>query len=348
MSSCCASKQQTGFQFDPIYHGSVIAILLISSLALIPLPIPFVQDMAHGVWDLLSIMWWGIAIGLVVVGIMTKIPREYFNAMLGRGDTFGGLIRATAAGLLLDLCSHGIVMVGAKLYERGASLGQTMAFLIASPWNSISLTLILVTLVGLEWTLVFIAASAVIAIISGVIFQQLVKRGVLPDNPNTLPDPEPFDIMANTKRDIKKVKLNGQFLYDITLGSWREARIIVKWLLFGTLLAAAARTFIPADSFADWFGPTMLGLGATLLATTLIEVCSEGSTPLASDLMHRAGAPGNGFTFLMAGVATDYTEIMIIKEFTGRWVIALALPLVTVPQVVLLGWIMNQWSLAVP
>ena len=36
-------------------------------------------------------------------------------------------------------------MVGAKLYERGASIGQVMAFLIASPWNSFSLTLTLVT-----------------------------------------------------------------------------------------------------------------------------------------------------------------------------------------------------------
>jgi hypothetical protein len=64
--------------------------------------------------------------------------------VLGRKEGLGGILRATGAGLLLDLCSHGILLVGMKLYERGASLGQTMAFLIASPWNSISLTIILV------------------------------------------------------------------------------------------------------------------------------------------------------------------------------------------------------------
>ena len=77
---------------------------------------------------------------------------------------------------MLDLCSHGILMVGTKLYERGASLGQLMAFLIASPWNSLSLTIILITLItliGWGWTLAFVALSMVIGIITGIIFDRL-------------------------------------------------------------------------------------------------------------------------------------------------------------------------------
>ena len=88
----------------------------------------------------------------------------------------------------------------------------------------------------------------------------------------------------------------------------------------------------------------MGGLWLTLLATTVIEVCSEGSTPIAADLMNRAGAPGNSFTFLMAGVATDYTEVMSIRDTTQSWRIALCLPLVTVPQVILIGFVLNQFS----
>ena len=43
----------------------------------------------------------------------------------------------------------------------------------------------------------------------------------------------------------------------------------------------------------------------------------------------------------MAGVATDYTELMSIRDTTGSWRIALALPLVTVPQVVVIGFLLN-------
>jgi len=55
----------------------------------------------------------------------------------------------------------------------------------------------------------------------------------------------------------------------------------------------------------------------------------------------RAGAVGNGFTFLLAGVATDYTEIMVLKETTKSWKTAFFLPLVTVPQVLAIGYLLN-------
>ena len=45
----------------------------------------------------------------------------------------------------------------------------------------------------------------------------------------------------------------------------------------------------------------------------------------------------------MAGVATDYTEIMSIRDTMQSWKIALYLPLVTLPQILLLGAILNQF-----
>ena len=52
----------------------------------------------------------------------------------------------------------------------------------------------------------------------------------------------------------------------------------------------------------------------------------------------------NAFTFLMAGVSTDYTEIMILREATKSWKIALSLPLITVPQVILIGYLINTFQ----
>jgi hypothetical protein len=45
----------------------------------------------------------------------------------------------------------------------------------------------------------------------------------------------------------------------------------------------------------------------------------------------------------MAGVATDYTEVMSIRDTTKSWKIALFLPLITVPQIVLIGAVLNQF-----
>ena len=98
---------------------------------------------------------------------------------------------------------------------------------------------------------------------------------------------------------------------------------------------------MPAELFADWFGPTWIGVILTLVAATVIEVCSEGSSPIAADLVTRANAPGNGFAFLMAGAATDYTEIMALKETTRSWKMSLVLPMLTLPQVVVVAWMIN-------
>ncbi len=343
--NCCHKESEhkhkkTGF--DPILHGSLLVIASTLILYFSGLEIPYVPDFSRAVIELLSRMWWGIVLGIIFVGFMSKIPREYFSAILGRGDTFGGIIRAAIAGLFLDLCSHGILMIGAKLYERGASLAQVMTFLIASPWNSLSLTIILFALIGLKWTLIYIAGSALIAILTGMVYMALTKAGKLPDNPHTQPKTsDDFNLKQDAKKRLSTFKPSGQFFKDVGLSGLKESKMIIKWLLFGVIIAAAIRSFVPTDIFSDWFGPTLVGLLLTLVATTIIEVCSEGSAPIASELVTRANAPGNGFAFLMAGVATDYTEMLVIREFTKSWKIALLLPLVTVPQVLVLGYIMN-------
>ncbi|WP_422367439.1 hypothetical protein [Pelagibius sp.] len=57
--------------------------------------------------------------------------------------------------------------------------------------------------------------------------------------------------------------------------------------------------------------------------------------------MTRASASGNAFTFLMAGVAIDDTKVIILREVTGRLKAALLLPLLTVPQVIAIGLVLN-------
>lgn len=300
------------------------------------------QVFATAVTELFARMWWGIAIGVVFVGLLAGVPRDLVVSVLGRRAGLAGMFRATLAGVCLDLCSHGILAVGMKLYERGASTGQVMAFLLASPWNSFSLTLILVGLIGLSWTLAFIALSLVIGVITGLVFDALVRRGLLRDNPARAE----LALAADTRQLWRDYRATWRFSFSglqrLLLEGLRGSRVVLRWALVGLLLAAAIRALVPMDSYETWFGASVAGLWLTLLAATVIEVCSEGATPIAADLLTRAHAPGNSFTFLMAGVATDYTEIMSIRDTSRSWAIALCLPLVTVPQVVLVGFLLNQ------
>ena len=298
--------------------------------------LPRLHGFCHAVTELFGKMWWGLLFGICAIGVLSFVPRDWVAAALGRG-----IWRAIGLGLLFDLCSHGILMVGAKLYERGASIGQVMAFLLASPWNSLSLTLILVGLIGLPWTLTFVALSALVGFATGTIADLLVRRGRLPANPNRH-DPDPgFSLRREVAQHLKGVRWRLALIPKVFFAGLRESAMIIRWLLLGVVLAALLRVWVPDDVFATWFGATFVGLVMTMLATTFIEICSEGSSPIAADLVNRAGAPGNGFAFLMGGVSTDYTELMVLREATSSWKLAFALPLLTVPQVLLVGWAVN-------
>jgi uncharacterized membrane protein YraQ (UPF0718 family) len=305
------------------------------------LSINWLSVLSSSVFDLMNTIWWGILIGIIMVAVLTKVPREFVVAVLGHKRGLGGIIRATMGGVLLDLCSHGILMVGAKLYERGASAGQVIAFLVASPWNSFSLTLVLISLIGLKWTAVFVVLSLVIAVIAGMIFESLVARKVLPENPNTIDLPVEFNFWTSAREGLSQVVINTPFFVSMIKDGITESRMVLRWIFFGVVLAGIVKTFVDTQSLQNFFGPTLAGLGLTVLVATILEVCSEGSTPVAADLLNRAGAPGNSFAFLMTGVATDYTEIMILKETTRSWKFALFLPLITLPQVIVVAFLLN-------
>lgn len=338
--SCCGGATKKRDWFLWISFGVCTAAILVALWDPAWLQsLPRLRGFCHSVIVLFGQMWWGLALGILAIGTLSHVPREWISAALGRG-----IWRALCMGLLFDLCSHGILMVGAKLYERGASIGQTMAFLIASPWNSFSLTLILVGLIGLPWTLAFILLSALVGLITGTLADRLVKLGRLPGNPQHSEPSTGFSLRHAIAERLGIVRWRLTLIPALLLAGLRESGAIVRWLLLGVILASLLRVWVSDEMFSTWFGATWAGLALTMLATTFIEICSEGSSPIAADLLNRAGAPGNAFAFLMGGIATDYTEIVILHETTRSWKLSFALPLLTIPQVVAIGLILNHFA----
>jgi hypothetical protein len=358
-SSDETSRAGSGASFfnDPFF-GALLAIVfvscIVSYLNVVPERFIWLMHFCHTVLTAMRNMWFGLLVAIVAAHLLGRMPHSVLDLIVGRHTGFKGILRATLAGLVFDVCSHGILLIGIKLYQKGATLGQTMAFLIASPWNSISLVAIMFSLIGFTWTFTFVALSTLVAIVSGIIFERLVAKEVLPENINR------YDIEAYRDNNpsitwlgafkevwqVLSVELSGprhikhylRMFFDAVI----EARSILRWILLGVVISGILNASLTAEGFEHLFGAHVSGLSLTLLAATLIEVCSEGATPIAADIVSMAGAPGNAFVFLMAGVATDYTEIITIGQATRSWKTAFFLPLVTLPQIVFLGWILNN------
>jgi uncharacterized membrane protein YraQ (UPF0718 family) len=206
-----------------------------------------------------------------------------------------------------------------------------------------ALTIMLIGFFG--WKAFFIIISAiVVAIISGFIFRFLEHRNLTERNNNTVSTKEDFSVLADIKERIKSYRLTKNFVKEdikgIYSGMISLTDMVLWWVLIGIGIASLIGAYVPAHVFHRYMGPTFSGLLVTLAFATVIEVCSEGSAPIAFEIFRQTKALGNSFVFLMAGVVTDYTEIGLIWYNIGRKT-ALWLPIVTVPQVILLGVIAN-------
>jgi hypothetical protein len=284
-----------------------------------------------------------VLLGLLLGGMVDHfIPKEYIIRWLA-GKHRRTILASAGLGFLASSCSHGCLALSMELYRKGASVPAVITFLLASPWASLSLTLLIVSMMGAKGLLVVVAALG-IAMTSGFSFQQLESRGWVDPNPHTVALPEQFSIRQDLKRRFQNKPWTAQELSGdlrgIALGSWELAQMVVFWVALGFTFSAVLGALLPESWWGAYFGPSLPGLLATMLAATVIEVCSEGTAPLAVELFRRTGALGNAFAFLMGGVVTDFTELSLLWSNLGKKVVGWFL-LVTLPQVFLVGLILN-------
>ena len=314
--------------------GLITIVLLIISYL-----IPQLNKLFDAFTDYLRLIWWAILLGLFIGGIIDYfVPREYVSKFLSTHKK-KSIFYAVIFGFLMSACSHGILAIAIQLYKKGASIPSVIAFLLASPWANLPITILLFGFFGVK-ALYLVVSAIIIAIITGFIYQLLNKKGKIEKNPHTVKIAKTFSIRKDFKKRFKKYKLSAKDMTGVLRGTWALAKMVVWWILIGMILAAFARAFVPHEFFMKYMGPTLLGLVVTLVFATIIEVCSEGSSVLAFEIFNQTKAFGNSFTFLMAGVATDYTEIGLIWHNIGRKT-ALWLPVITVPQILILGYLFN-------
>ena len=317
---------------------------LFALLTFVSSVIPSLRLFHHGLVGYLRVIWWAVGLGLFLGGLIDYyIPKMYISSLLS-GSSKRTIVCATFLGFLASACSHGILALSMALYKKGASVASVVSFLLASPWANLSVTFLLIGLFGVKGWL-FVISAILIAIITGLFFQELSRRNWVEQNPNTLDVSEQFSIYEDIKKRAASREWTVQEWVGDAKGVFRGAlslsEMVLPWVLLGVVLAGALSVFIPKEFLSRFFGPTLLGLLLTLASATVIETCSEGSAPLAFELYRSTGAFGNSFVFLMAGVITDYTEIGLLWVNIGKRT-ALWMILLTVPQVLFLGFLFNH------
>ncbi|MDJ0700462.1 MAG: permease [Woeseiaceae bacterium] len=332
-SHCCHAEKQPAGLPKPgkrllVVGGVFVAVLLLSFLQ----PLAALNESLLGY---LAIIWWAVLLGLVLGGVIDYfVPDGFIVRLLGQRRKTT-LINAVLAGFLMSACSHGILAIAIQLYKKGASVPAVITFLLASPWANLPMTVLLFGFFG--WRAAyFVLGAMAVALVTGLVFTLLDGMRMI-EGPAG--DVDATDVSWDRVRNFDF----GESVKGVAAGSISLANMVLWWILIGILAAALIGAYVPEHFFMQWLGPDFAGMLVTLLFATVIEVCSEGTSPLAFEIYNKVGVLGNPFVFLMAGVATDYTEIGLIWTNIGKRT-AIWLPIVTVPQILALGFLFNYLS----
>jgi uncharacterized membrane protein YraQ (UPF0718 family) len=334
MSSHCCHSAPKEDVIPPINRklatvgGIFLAVLLLSFL-------PFLERLNASMLNYVGIVWWAVLLGLVLGGIIDYFVPDGFVVRLLGGRSKLTLVNAVLAGFLMSACSHGILAIAIQLYKKGASVPAVITFLLASPWANLPMTVLLFGFFGIK-ALLFVGGAMAIALVTGLVFTLLDRLGMI-EGPAKDIDAEDVSWDRVTNFEFRKAAKG------VAIGFVSLANMVLWWILIGILAAALIGAYVPEHFFMAYLGPDMTGMLVTLLFATVLEVCSEGTSPIAFEIFNKTAALGNPFVFLMAGVATDYTEIGLLWTNIGRRT-AIWLPVVTVPQILLLGMWFNQLS----
>ncbi len=296
--------------------------------------LPIFSALNESLISYLRLIWWAVLLGLFFGGLIDYfVPEEFIFQYLGQKKA-KSLFFAVIAGFVMSACSHGILALAIQLYKKGASTPAVITFLLASPWANLPVTILLFGFFGWKAAF-FIFAAMFIALVTGSIFILLEDKGLIEKSKKVKEKAEQKIEWHKVKHFDLKESLKGVFGGTINL-----ANMVLWWILIGFMMAAVIRAYVPHNIFMQFFGPSITGLLLTLVFATIIEVCSEGSAPIAFEIFNKVGKLGNPFVFLMAGVVTDYTEIGLIWTNIGKKT-AIWLPIVTIPQVLFFGYLFN-------
>ena len=213
---------------------------------------------------------------------------------------FWSILKASILGVPMPLCSCGVIPVATSMYQRGATKGATLSFLISTPQTGADSIILTWYQMGPQFAIIRPIVALATGIAGGLIGEKFSNK----------------DYQATTKINHdhqKKGVLDGLKYTFITL-----PQDIINPLIKGILLSGFISILVPDDFFVSYQLTGVIAILLIALTSIPIYVCATASVPIAMTLMSKGLDPGAAFVFLMAGPATNAATISVIMNSLGR------------------------------
>src|SRR5713226_4096829 len=267
-----------------------------------------------------SMLWeilWPLILGFTLSGIVQAVVSHQSMAKALGGDSPKNLTLATLFGIASSSCSYAAVALARSIFQKGASFTSAMVFELASTNLVIELGIILIVLMGWQFTAAEFVGGILMVIFIALIFRltltprlvQMAKRQAEKGLIGSMEGHAAMDMSVS----------GGSFFQKLFSGKGVTAvshYFVMDWasvwvdIVLGLLIAGALAAWVP-DSFWQAFflsnNPTLAKIEGPLvgpLVAIVSFVCSVGNVPLAAVLWRGGISFGGVVSFIFADLIT--------------------------------------------
>ena len=293
----------------------------------------FIEDTTK-IFFLLLVMIYVIA--LLRASMNVERVRDY---LAGKNKGIGYLL-GSSFGAITPFCSCSSIPVFLGFTSAGIPVGITMSFLITSPLINEVAILLLVSLLGWKFTILYIVVGMLVGILGGVFLDAIkaerwlqsfaakaLERGQ--QKTTSLPSAQMTRLSFKDRHHFAKEEM-----LEIFGRVW-------KWVIIGVGLGAALHGFVPEGWIQEhlgdgqwWSVPSAVLLGIPLYSN------ATGVIPVMESLITQGLPIGTTLAFCMSTVAASFPEFILLKQVM-QWKLLAVLFLVLLVAFTLIGWIFN-------
>lgn len=295
----------------------------------------FIEDVSK-IYVLLIVMIYFISI--LRAGLNTDKIKNY----LERRGRWAGYFIASGFGAVTPFCSCSSIPLFLGFTSAGIPLGITMAFLITSPLINEVAIILLGSMLGIKFMVIYVVIGISSGIIGGFIIDLLKAERYMTDIGKQA------HILATSKDGQTSQagfieKIGGlKFRHNFAVNELKAifSRVWI-WVIVGVGLGAAMHGFIPDNWVLDhlgsgqwWSVPGAVLLGIPLYAN------AGGVIPVVETLINKGLPVGTAMAFMMSVVAASFPEFMMLKQVMKPGLLLMFF-LILLVFFTISGWILN-------
>lgn len=299
----------------------------------------FIEDTSK-IFALLLVMIYAIA--LLRASLNVEKVRD-FLAGKHRGI---GYLMGSGFGAVTPFCSCSSIPVFLGFTSAGIPIGITMSFLITSPLINEVAILLLLGLLGWQFTVLYVLVGMVVGMLGGLFLDMIkAERWLQSFAAEALKRGQQENDTVDASAPLSENRLSfaerHQFAKTEALEIFGR---VWKWVIIGVGLGAALHGFVP-DGWIEthlgdqqwWSVPAVVLLGIPLYSN------ATGIIPIMESLINNGLPVGTTLAFCMSTVAASFPEFILLKQVM-QWRLLATLFALLLVAFTMVGWIFNTFN----